>query len=51
MEVIEQSRPGKGAGTAPSNGNSATLDAITAAAQEANPGRAPRVGFVSLGCP
>lgn len=27
------------------------MDAITAAAQEANPGRAPRVGFVSLGCP
>lgn len=51
MEVIEHSRPGKGAGTAPSNGASATLDAITAAAQEANPGRAPRVGFVSLGCP
>ncbi|MEN4920783.1 30S ribosomal protein S12 methylthiotransferase RimO [Achromobacter spanius] len=24
---------------------------MTAAAQEANPGRAPRVGFVSLGCP
>ncbi len=51
MEVIEHSRPGKGAGTAPSNGASATLDAITAAAQETNPGRAPRVGFVSLGCP
>jgi len=51
LEVIEHSRPGKGAGTAPSNGASATLDAITAAAQEANPGRAPRVGFVSLGCP
>ncbi len=51
MEVIEHSRPGKGAGAAPSNGNNATLDAITAAAQEANPGRAPRVGFVSLGCP
>jgi len=51
LEVIEHSRPGKGAGTPPSNGNNATLDAITAAAQEANPGRAPRVGFVSLGCP
>lgn len=51
MEVIEHSRPGKGAGAAPSNGNNATLDAITVAAQEANPGRAPRVGFVSLGCP
>ncbi|CAB3684223.1 SSU ribosomal protein S12P methylthiotransferase [Achromobacter marplatensis] len=51
MEILEQSRPGKGAGTSASNGSNSTLEAITAAAQDANPGRAPRVGFVSLGCP
>ena len=54
MEILEQSRPGKGAGTSASNGSpssNSTLDAITAAAQGANPARAPRVGFVSLGCP
>lgn len=51
MEILEQSRPGKGAGTSASSGSSSTLDAITAAAQGADPGRAPRVGFVSLGCP
>jgi len=51
LEILEQSRPGKGAGTSASSGSSSTLDAITAAAQGADPGRAPRVGFVSLGCP
>jgi ribosomal protein S12 methylthiotransferase len=51
LEILEQSRPGKGAGTPASNGSNSTLEAITAAAQDANPGRAPRVGFVSLGCP
>lgn len=51
MEILEQSRPGKGAGTSASSGSSSTLDAITAAAEGADPGRAPRVGFVSLGCP
>lgn len=51
MEVFEHSRPGKGAGTPATDGGSSTLDAITAAAQGATPGRAPRVGFVSLGCP
>jgi len=51
LEILEQSRPGKGAGTSASNGSNSTLEAITAAAQDANPGRAPRVGFVSLGCP
>jgi len=51
LEILERSRPGKGAGSAASNGNSSTLDAIATAAQGAPPGRAPRVGFVSLGCP
>ncbi|SUV70340.1 ribosomal protein S12 methylthiotransferase [Bordetella avium] len=49
MEILEHSRPGKGPGTTANEGGSSTLDAITAAVSKT--GRAPRVGFVSLGCP